>query len=113
MQNNLIRNIFIFILINFSFFLTFFLFFEFENKYFLQNEITPWDGSIFKDIVISLNNKSYNIIESHFLEPHSNKLLFIYLVSFVKNYFDISIIFSMFLVNLLSCYLLFLIVFIF
>ena len=113
MLNKFIKNIFIFLIISLSFFIIFFLFFQFENKYFLQNEITPWDGSIFKDIVISLNDKSHNIIESHFLEPHSSKLLFIYFVSFVKNYFNLSIIFSMFLINLLSCYLLFLIIFYF
>ena len=96
MLNKFIKNIFIFLIISLSFFIIFFLFFQFENKYFLQNEITPWDGSIFKDIVISLNDKSHNIIESHFLEPHSSKLLFIYFVSFVKNYFNLSIIFSMF-----------------
>ena len=113
MLKNIIRNLPVFLIINICFFVTFFLFFQFENKYFLQNEITPWDGSIFKDIVISLNDKSYNIIESHFLEPHSSKLLFIYFVNLVKNYFDLSIILSMFLINLLSCYFLFLIIFYF
>ncbi len=113
MLKNIIKNLPVFLIINFCFFITFYLFFQFENKYFLQNEITPWDGSIFKDIVISLNEKSYNIAESHFLEPHSSKILFIYLVNFVKNYFDLSIIFSMFLINLVSCYFLFLIIFYF
>jgi len=113
MLKNLIKNTPIFLLINFSFFLTFFIFFEFENKYFLQNEITPWDGSIFKHIIISLNDKSYQITQSHFLEPHSSKLLFIYFVNFIKNYFDFSIIHSMFILNIFSCYLLFITIYYF
>ena len=113
MFKNFIKNIPIFLLINFCFILTFLIFFQFENKYFLQNEITPWDGSIFKHIIISLNDKSYNIAQSHFLEPHSSKLLFIYFVNFIKNYFNLSIIYSMFFLNILSCYILFLIIYYF
>ena len=113
MHTNIIRNTTVFISINVCFFLIAFIFFQFENKYFLQNGIAPWDGSIFKHIILSLNDKSYSIVQNHFLDPHSSKLGFIYFVNFVKNYFTLTIINSMFWINIASCYLLFLIIFYF
>ena len=107
------RNLLIFLLVNICFFFIFFIFFQFENKHFLQNNIIPWDGSIFNHIIISLSNTSHKIVESHFLEPHSSKMLFLYLINFIKNYFNLSIIVSMFWVNIVCCYLLFLIIFYF
>ena len=113
MFEKITKNLAIFLLVNISFLLIFLIFFYFENKYFLVNEITPWDGSIFKHIILKLSDPSHNIVQSHFLDPHSSKLLFIFLTNFIKNYFDLSIINTMFSINIFCCYLLFLITFYF
>ena len=113
MHINIIKKLSIFILVTTCFVVVFLILYQFENKHFLQNEITPWDGSIFKNLVLTLNDKSHEIVQFQFIEPHSSKLLFIVLVNFIKNYFELTIVNAMFWINIVCTYLLFLITFYF
>ena len=112
-SRNKIVNLLIFISLNISFFLIFFIFYKFENKYFLLNDITPWDGAIFKDIIKGFLNESHTVGHPHFLDPHSDKLLYLLITGFIHKTLNISIINTMFFVNIVSTYLLFIITFYF
>jgi len=113
MYIDIIKKISTFLLVSTCFVVVFLILYQFENKHFLQNEITPWDGSIFKNLILTLNDKSHEIIQFQFIEPHSSKLLFIVLVNFIKNYFELTIVNAMFWINIVCTYLLFLITFYF
>ena len=112
-SRNKVVNLLIFISLNISFFLILFIFYKFENKYFLLNDITPWDGAIFKDIIKSFLNESHKVGHPHFLDPHSDKLLYLLITGFIHKNLNISIINTMFFVNIVSTYLLFIITFYF
>ena len=113
MDYKIIKNFFTFLFLSTLFVLIFLIFYHFENKYFLENEITPWDGSVYKNIIIMLNNPGFEMEEAHFLHPHSSKILFLYLTRFLADFYELSIIKTMYLINIVSSYLLFIIIFYF
>ena len=112
-DKKLFQEIFKLLIISIFFLALLFYFYQFENKYFLENEITPWDGSVYKNIIIMLNNPNFEMQEAHFLHPHSSKVLFLYLTKFLSNFYNLSIIKTMFFINIVSSYLLFIIIFYF
>ena len=113
MDYKITKNFFTFLFLSTLFFFIFLIFYHFENKYFLENEITPWDGSVYKNIIIMLNNPGFEMEEAHFLHPHSSKILFLYLTRFLADFYELSIIKTMYLINIVSSYLLFIIIFYF
>ena len=96
-------------LFNFIFFVLIFFYFQFENQYFLNNSIFPFDAIVYKDLAISLFDNNYkdtiDYTSTLIYYPHTSKVLYPLIIGFINKYLNINLIFSMFYINLISIYL--------
>ena len=91
-----------------SFFVISFFFFNYENLYFLNNSIFPYDAIVFKDIAISLfdnNFKDTIPAQSKLIyHPHTTKLLYPIFSGAIHEFTSLNLIYSMFFLNLISAF---------
>ena len=102
------KNILGIITLSLSFLLISLILFNFENLYFLKNNIFSFDAIVFKDMAKSLFESDFKeTVPSEsklFYHPHTSKLIYPLFSSIIHKYFDLELIFSMFYLNLFSTY---------
>ena len=93
----------------FIFFVLCYFFYYYENTYFLESNIFPFDSIVFKDMAISFFDGNYkNSIDYRstlIYYPHNTKFIYPFLSGFVYKFTNFDLIQSMLIINLVSCYL--------
>ncbi len=84
-------------------------FFNFENLYFLENKIFPFDAIVYKDLALGFFNENYkdsvDYTSTLIYYPHTTKIIYPLLSGFINNKLNLDLINSMFCLNLISIYL--------
>ncbi len=101
------------IILSFIFIFSCLFFFNFENLYFLENKIFPFDSIVYKDLALSFFAENYkdtvDYTSTLIYYPHTTKIIYPLLSGLINSNFNLDLINTMFYLNLISIYLSFII----
>tara|TARA_Y100000591_G_C21825991_1_gene696691 strand:- start:503 stop:2062 length:1560 start_codon:yes stop_codon:yes gene_type:complete len=105
----MIKNIKKIFLVTFFFLILCYFFYNYENTYFLKNNIFPFDSVVFKDMALNFFDGDYKTTIDYrntlIYYPHNTKFIYPLLSGLIHKTLSFSLMESMMLVNLLCSYI--------